>query len=220
MPDKAARDPHTPVFDLKGNLWFSIQQSNMVGRLDPATGEVKLVALPTTRSLPYGMQVDSKGTVWVGCNGTNKLIAFNPDTMEFVEHTLPSPDARPRRIAVAADDAIWYADTRGYLGRFDQTTKTVKDWPSPSGAQSSPYAIAIVDGNIWYNESGQRPDALVKFDPKTEKFESWPIPSGEFFAGIIRNMRVTRDGKLLIHQSSTNHIGIVSIGTAARPSTN
>ena len=62
-------------------------------------------------------------------------------------------------------------------------------------------------------------NALVRFDPKTEKFQSFAIPSGEIFGGIIRNMRVTRDGKLIIHQSSTNHIGVVDV-KGTRSSTN
>jgi hypothetical protein len=57
----------------------------------------------------------------------------------------------------------------------------------------------------------QRPDALVRFDPKTERFQRWAIPSG---VGIIRHMRETPDGNLVIHQSSTNTIGLV---TMAKP---
>jgi virginiamycin B lyase len=39
MPDPAAKDPHSAKFDPKGILWFTLQNSNMIGRLDPATGE-------------------------------------------------------------------------------------------------------------------------------------------------------------------------------------
>jgi virginiamycin B lyase len=53
-----------------------------------------------------------------------------------------------------------------------------------------------------------RPDALVRFDPKTEKFQSWAIPSG---IGIIRNMTVSPQGNLVIHQSSFNRVGLVII---------
>ena len=70
----------------------------------------------------------------------------------------------------------------------------------------------MIDDIIWYNESSQRPDALVRFDPKTEKFQSWAIPSG---VGIIRHMRKTPDGNLAIHQTSTNRIGLAIIGKAA-----
>jgi virginiamycin B lyase len=55
-----------------------------------------------------------------------------------------------------------------------------------------------------------RPDALVRFDPQNETFQSWPIPSGNVHAGIIRHMTATRDGNLLIHQSSTNRITLVT----------
>ena len=50
MPDPDARDPHTPIFDREGTLWFTLQNSNMVGRLEPATGEIKLVTMPTARA--------------------------------------------------------------------------------------------------------------------------------------------------------------------------
>ena len=63
-----------------------------------------------------------------------------------------------------------------------------------------PYAIAVVNDIIWYNESNQRPDALVRFDPKTEKFQSWAIPSG---VGIIRHM--TRVARRKSRDSSEQH---------------
>lgn len=84
-------------------------------------------------------------------------------------------------------------------------------WPSPSGPRSHPYAIAVLKDIVWYNESGQRPDTLVRFDPATERFESWAVPSGGVYAGIVRHMRPTRDGNLLIHQSSTNRVILVTL---------
>ena len=63
MPDPKARGPHTPIFDQKGNFWFTLQ-SGHVGRIVPATGEVKLSATPTSGTYPYGIQVNSKGVPW------------------------------------------------------------------------------------------------------------------------------------------------------------
>lgn len=114
--------------------------------------------------------------------------------------------------AAAESGMIWYVNSsRGRLGRFDPATGDIREWPSPSGARSHPYAIAVVDGIVWYNESGMRPDALVRFDPSTEAFQSWPIPSGNIHAGIVRHMRPTSDGNILIHQSSTNRIILVRL---------
>lgn len=212
MPDPAARDPHTAEFDQAGMLWFTLQQSNKVGRLDPATGEIRLVTMRTPGSRPYGVKIDARGVPWVACNGSNCLARIDPVTMEPAEIKLPDPGTTVRRLDIAADGMIWYVNSsKGRLGRLDPRTGEIREWPSPSGPDSHPYAIAVVDGIVWYNESGKRPDALVRFDPATETFQSWAIPSGSVHAGIVRHMRPTADGNLLIHQSSTNRIILVTL---------
>jgi virginiamycin B lyase len=131
--------------------------------------------------------------------------------MEYRELKLPE-GSTVRRIAFTSDGMLWYGnDGLGTIGRLDTSTGATKEWPSPSGRMAGPYGLEVVNDIVWYNESGTRPDMLVRFDPKTEKFQSWPIPSGNVYAGIVRHMRATRNGDLLIHQSSTNHIMRVSV---------
>lgn len=212
MPDARARDPHSAIFDRNGTLWFTLQHSNMIGRLIPSTGAVDLVTLKTERAKPYGIKIDAHNVPWVACNGSNCLVKVDPQTMALTEIELPNPTTRVRRLDIAGDGMIWYVNSSmGRLGRFNPKTGAIKEWPSPSGPESHPYALAIVDGIVWYNESGKRPDALVRFDPGNETFQSWAIPSGSIHAGIVRHMRKTRDGNLLIHQSGTNRIILVGL---------
>ena len=216
MPDPEARDPHTPIVTRNGDIWFTLQNSNMLGRLVPESGDIRLTTIPRGRARPYGIKEDSRGMLWVAYRGSNAIASIDSDTWEITEYATPNPDpdSHPgghyvRRLAIDSHDIIWYADSgRGYLGRLDPATGEIKEWPSPSGPASHPYAIEIIDDIVWYNESHQRPDALVRFDPKTETFQSWAIPSG---VGIIRHMRETPDGNLVIHQSSTNTVGLVTI---------
>ncbi len=201
-----ARDPHTAIFHPNGLLYFTSQRAAMLGRLDPETGDLTEVE---TEPRPYGIKVAEDGTVWVAYNGTNKLGAVNPETMEVRYYTVPHEDSRIRRLGLSSDGMVWYVNsTRGRIGRLNPATGDIKEWDSPSGPKSHPYSLAVIDDKIWYNESGMRPDALVRFDPKTETFQSWAIPSG---VGIIRHVWVTRDGNLLIHQSSSNRVGQVTI---------
>jgi virginiamycin B lyase len=201
-----ARDPHSAVFHPNGKLYFTAQGASMLGRLDPVTGE--LTEIPT-ETRPYGIKVDAEGTVWVAFNGTNKIGALDPETMEVRYYDVPNERSRIRRLDIASDGMVWYGNSAmGRIGRLNPETGEIKEWPSPSGPDAHPYAFAVVDDIIWYNESGKRPDALVRFDPKTEEFQSWALPSGY---GIIRNMWVTEDGDLLIHQTSSNRIGLVKI---------
>jgi virginiamycin B lyase len=211
-PTKAS-DPHTGLFHPNGKLYFTAQQAAMLGRLDPATGELTEVE---TEPRPYGIQVDREGTLWIAYNGTNKIGAMDPDTMEVRYYPIAEPESRIRRLALTSDGMVWYGNsTMGRIGRLDPKTGAIKEWPSPSGPTSHPYALAVIDDVIWYNESGMRPDALVRFDPATEKFQSWAIPSG---VGIVRRMWVTRGGDLLIHQTSSNRVGLVKIQKPAGPS--
>ena len=201
-----ARDPHSAVFHPNGMLYFTAQGAAVLGRLDPATGMITEIP---TEPRPYGITVDAEGTLWVAYNGTNKIGAMQPETMEVQYFEVPDARSRIRRLDIASDGMVWYGNsTMGRIGRLNPTTGEIREWPSPNGPDSHPYAFAVVDDIIWYNESGMRPDVLVRFDPATEEFQSWPIPSGY---GIVRNMWVTEEGNLLIHQSSSNRIGLVEI---------
>ncbi len=204
-----SRDPHTAVFHPNGNLYFTSQHAAMLGRLDPRTGQVREIE---TRARPYGIKVGPDQRLWIAYNGTNAIGSMHPDSMAVRYFELPDERTRTRRLAIASDGRIWYVNSSlGRIGVLAPDSGETREWPSPSGPDSHPYAIAIIDDVIWYNESGKRPDALVRFDPADESFQSWAIPSG---IGIVRHMAVTRDGDLLIHQSSSNRVGRVQIHNA------
>ncbi len=201
-----ARDPHTPIFHPNGKMYFTSQHSNMLGRLDINTGELIEIE---TRAKPYGIQVGTDNKLYVAYNGTNAIGALDPDTMEVRYYDLPHADTKVRRLGIDSKGIVWYVNsTRGKLGRLDPKSGDIKEWDSPSGPKSHPYALVVIDDIIWYNESAMRPDALVRFDPETEVFQSWAMPSG---IGINRRMWVTKDKNILTQQTSSNRIGIVRI---------
>ena len=177
----------------------------MIGRLSPETGEITEVQ---TEPNPYGIQVASNGSFGSPTTGRTRSRAVHPDTLAISYYEVPNTASRIRRLGFTSDGMVWYGNSTGRIGRLNPTTGEIKEWASPSGPTSSPYAFAVVNDIIWFNESGMRPDALVRFDPKTERFQSWAIPSG---VGIIRNFGVTKAGNLLIHQTSSNRVGLVEI---------
>ncbi len=202
-------DPHTPVFDQNGILWFTNEESSLIGRLDPKTGEMKLVATPTPHAVPYGIVVTSQGIPFFCEFHTNKLASIDPQSMTIHEYRLPEQNARPRRLAVAPDRTIYFSDyAQGKLGHFDPATGKAEEWPSPGGANSEPYGIAVTsDGMVWYVETGVKPNMLVRFDPKTKTFATEKIPSG---GGVVRNMAVTKDGRIYLACSGVNKVAIVT----------
>jgi virginiamycin B lyase len=204
-------DPHTPVFDHDGILWFTNEETNYIGRLDPQSGKMTLTKLPTAHAVPYGIVILQNNTPFFCEFGVNKLASIDPSTLKIREYALPSSDARPRRIALAPDGTIYYTDyARGYLGHFDPARGALlKEWLSPGGAQSEPYGIAITTaGDVWYSESGLKPNTLVRFDPKSESFGTQPIPSG---GGVVRNMVATPDRRLYLACSGVNKVAVVDL---------
>jgi virginiamycin B lyase len=170
FPTGEARDPHTMHFDGKGNIWFSSQGSSRIGRLNMTTGKVELInPLGEQRANPYGLDLDSQGRVFVSLFATNKIAMVTPDMNFKIFDT--AEGGQVRRNAVTPDGMVWYVDyRRGFVGRLDPNTGQTKEWASPGGSQSRPYAITADDqGRLWVSETGPE-KKLVAFDPKTEKF--------------------------------------------------
>jgi len=188
MPDPAASDPHTLVFDRAGNIWFTVQSGNFVGKLVKSSLEVVLRKVPTSSSRPYGIAMDPSDQPWFVEFGTNKLATINAATLEIREVVLPASGARPRRLGITSDGAVWYADySRGRLGRYVPSTSQHKDWLLPGGTGSRPYGMAVDDRDrIWLVETGSQPNRFVGFQPASETFFSnVQIPSG---GGSVRHM--------------------------------
>jgi virginiamycin B lyase len=207
---------HSLAIDPKGMVFFTVMAAmppwhpdgSKIGRLNPKTGEMKLVNTPTPNSNPYTVVINSKGIPFFTERGSPRLGSINPDTMDVTEYVLPNPEIGTRHLALTPDDVVWYTDSaRGYLGRFDPTTGEFREWPSPSGPKSLPYGTCTVGNIIWFVEARSKPNMLVRFDPNTEKFETWPIKSG----GAVKTISPQPDGNLWFARPGSNGIAYVQI---------
>ncbi len=213
MPDPAARDPHTLVFDAaEENIWFTVQGGNFMGRLNIESRKVDLIASKTPRSRPYGIKVAPNGDIWVVLFGTNKLARINPASMAVEEIALPRVEARPRRLEVGADGRIWFVDyAGGRLGVYDPATDAFREWPMPGGEDARPYGTAMDDdGVVWFVETGVNPNMFRGFDPKSEKFlEGTAVRSG---GGAVRHMHYHQPSDTVWFGADANTIGRALVG--------
>ncbi len=208
MPDEAARDPHTLVFDAgEENIWFTVQGGNMIGRLEIDSRRVDLVRSQTPRSRPYGIKIAPDGTVWVVLFGSNRLARVNPDTLELTEIELPRDEARPRRVEITTDGRIWYGDyAAGRLGAYDPASGDFREWAMPQGETARPYGMASDSaGRIWLVATGVQPNVFVGFDPASEQFfAATPVPSG---GGTVRHMHYHEPSGAVWFGTDTNFLG-------------
>jgi virginiamycin B lyase len=201
LPPEAG-DPHTPVFGPDGALWFTVQQANQILRLDPQNGAVHTYLVPTPEARPYGIVVGPDQALWFCEFGTGKLGRLDPTTGQITEYRIPFEDARPRRL-VARGAAIYYTDfARGSIGQLDLVKFNFREWPSPSGRSSQPYAIAAgADGMLWYTEFNA--NQLVRFDPETGQFTRFALPSPK---SEVRHMVRDAAGHIWMTLSGANKV--------------
>lgn len=213
-----ATDPHTMIYDGKGGIWFTSQQSHFVGFLDIASEKVRVVRTspPPEATNPYGIILDDKGNPWFDLMRTNKLGTIDARTFELKTYTLPEANARPRRIARSADGGIWYTDAaRCSVGRLDPATGKVEEYLSPShqpGQNCGAYAMTVDDADrIWYTETSVRPNRMVAIDAKTRKFVyNAPVP-GSDGPNSVRHMVFDPKTRLIWYGADQGFLGAVKV---------
>ena len=208
MPDEAARDPHTLIFDEnEENIWFTVQGGNMMGRLNIESRKVDLIQSRTPRSRPYGIKLAPDGSIWVVLFGSNKLAHIDPDSLEHDEIELPRDAARPRRLEVTGDGRVWYVDyAEGMLGMYDPASSEFTEWQMPQGKGARPYGMASDSGgNLWMVASGVQPNVFIGFNPGTEEFfGATEVQSG---GGTIRHMHYHEPSGAVWFGTDTNFVG-------------
>jgi len=212
---------HDLAFDTNGVIWFTVlrarppayPQGSEVGVLNLFSSEIRVAHTPTRDASPSSLAINSRGIPFFTELDTARLGSIDPVTMNITESALPNPDARVRCLTISPDDAIWYTDyVRGYLGRFDPQTSAFKEWLSPSGHGSHPYAITHIGNVIWYLETGTHPNMLVRFDPGLGNFQSWPVKG----SGNVAHIYAQSDGSLWFASPLTNSIVRVTTEVKAK----
>ncbi|MBV8767327.1 MAG: hypothetical protein JO094_00385 [Hyphomicrobiales bacterium] len=181
----------------------------MVERLDPKTGEIKLIASPTPNSSPYGMAISSKAVPYFCEFGANKLASIEPATLAIREYALPHADSRARSMAITNNDIAWYTDySRAYLGKFDSVSGNFSESPRRADHNLGPTKSPSPKVPFGTAESGVRPNTIVCFDPVSGGFQTWIIPAGW---GAVRNMMPTHEGNLVLAESGVDRVALVEI---------
>lgn len=145
----AGGHPHDVAPAGDGKVWYTAQASGQLGRLDPQTGEVELVALGGGSS-PHGVIVGADGAAWVTDSGLNAIIRVDAQTLEVRSYRLPSgPRVNLNTAAFDGDGTLWFTGQSGYFGRLNLASGVIDVFDAPRGA--GPYGIAATpNGDVYF----------------------------------------------------------------------
>ena len=146
----AGGGPHDVAVGADGIVWYTAQRSGQLGRLDPTTGKVELIALGPNSS-PHGVVVGPDGAPWITDSGTNSIVRVDPKTREVKAWSLPEARGYVNLNTPTFDKRgrVWFTGQNGIYGRLDPRTGAMQVWDAPKGR--GPYGIATApDGTVYY----------------------------------------------------------------------
>ena len=174
VPSLGSR-PHDPLAAADGSVWWTGQWSNVLGRLDPATGVMKEHPLPPN-SGPHGLAEDAIGNIWFTGISQNYIGKLNPTTGEVTQYPVLDEGARgPHTPVFDQTGTLWFTLQSGMVGRLIPKTGVMKIVSTPS-VNSYPYGIVVNSAGVpWYVDF--RGNRLGRVDPETMEIREHQLPN-------------------------------------------
>ena len=166
--------PHDPLAARDGSIWYSGQLANVLGHLDPATGQIKEYHL-NPQTGPHGLKEDKDGNIWFTGNFAGLIGKLSP-TGAVTEYKMPDPLAKdPHTLVFDHDGIIWFtAQVGNKVGRLDPKTGEIK-LVTPPTVNARPYGIVVNSKNVVYFVEFGAPK-IATIDTKTMAIREFPLP--------------------------------------------
>ena len=195
--------PRDPVQSPEGDIWWVGQWADILGRLDPETGEMEEFRLPAGAK-PHSVEIGPDGGIWYTGNKNATLGRLEPGTGEILEFAMPEPAARdPHTHVFDAEGRLWFSlQHSNMIGRLDPATGETRLVTAPTPG-SRPYGIKIArDGSVWIACNGS--NCLLKIDPVTMTATEIALPEK---GTTVRRLDIGPDGAIWWVNSGLGRLG-------------
>ena len=181
LPNPDLTEPHDVMVDAEGTVWYSSFGEQELGRLDPKTGKVTIIALPTLKpGAPTGslnLELDHDGNPWLAMMYQPGVVKYDKKAEKLVTYALP-PDLVDPGVQIGmvdplhdnVDGKVWIQDSgTRWFNRLDPASQKMEGYAQPKafpkGAHSPYGMVSDKDNNLWFFDfAGQ---SLGRVDAKT-----------------------------------------------------
>lgn len=196
--DAADANLNTATFDRRGRIWFT-GQAGYYGRLDPATGDMKVWKSPRGAG-PYGICTTPAGDVYFASLAGSFIARVDLDSGAATVIQPPTSRQGARRVWSDSHGRIWvsYWNT-GQVGAYDPSSSSWREWKLPGAARA--YAVWVdSEDRVWLSDWST--NSIVRFDPTTERFATF-TPDGA--APSVRQI-MGRPGEVWAAESASDRL--------------
>jgi virginiamycin B lyase len=169
---QAGAHPHGLAIARDGSVWWTGKMGNVIGRLNPRTGTMRLFRLPHPDSTPIYIAQGCDGMYFTELTGSR--IGRITSKGRITEYPTPTPDARP--IAVAPRDCrVWFSEETGHhFGVLAPKTGRMIEYPLPGRDDELASLAFDGSGRLWLEFVS--PDAIGLVEPNLSVKE-FPLPT-------------------------------------------
>lgn len=168
--------PHDPQAASDGSIWYTGQRANVLGRLDPKTGQIEEFALKTPDSGPHGLTEDKVGNIWYTGNSKALIGKLDPKTGQVTEYPMPDPAAKdPHSLIFDQKGMLWFTvQGANMVGRLNPATGELALRNAPT-SKSLPYGIMVTSKGVpFFVEFGA--NKIASIDPSSMVIREWALP--------------------------------------------
>jgi streptogramin lyase len=211
--------PHGITTGADGNLWFTEQNVNHIGRITP-TGSITEFVVPTPGSSPTDITRGPDGNLWFteGAVGVGKIGQLTTGGV-FTEFTVPptmsgnsSITPTVMGITTGSDGNLWFTEfNTGKIGRITPAG-VITEFPLPVST-NGPFEITSgPDGNLWFTEqtAGQIAGQIGRISPGGSNAITEFAPPSGLVANTPYGITSGPDGNVWFTESGSNHIGKIT----------
>jgi streptogramin lyase len=164
-----------------GKVWFARLHTQEIGSLDPATGQITMVATPFAG--PRRLRSDAQGNLWIGAFPESAIARYEPKTATFTRFDLPVlPKGSDTPYALNVDKRrgiVWVTGNQSdALHALDIKTQTWRSLPLPRRVAFT-RDIEIADDGTVYTSTSNFPSWHVEDGQPTMIRVQWPAPGAQ-----------------------------------------
>ena len=187
-----------------GNLWFTENSGNQIGRITTA-GVVTEFPVPTAASQPTSIVAGSDGNLWFTEGAANNVGRITTAGV-ITEFPISTAGSVLRGIASGPDGSLWFAEAgANQIGRIT-TAGVIAEFPIPTAGSTPENIVAGPDGNLWFTEFAPGASQIGRITTVGVVTEFPTLTAASGALGIVSGP----DGNLWFTERFVNQIGRIT----------
>ena len=197
--------PHGLAIDQHNRLWYAGRTSDVLGWVDPETGEHRRFELPTRpeiapnfdhelvkakASAPIYIDFDRDDNAWFVNLQTNQIGRIDPQNQMslFEIEGFDTNNTRPINVFQGPDGLIWVTiegdnspsaentqQSLGGIARFDPSTETFEAYPQKL-SKGAGGVLGVKDNSVWFQYQEEALVRLMVDDSGRSDQQTFPLP--------------------------------------------